>query len=346
MCHAPLKHPRFDSLTSEDVLSWLALCVDTLQSLIQLEMWTKVERVRNVILQIFMLDGDLPLDSIRNSQVMLRLWAAYLQPQMNQEWLVMDLLELCKICPSVSSLSQALDALKDRRDHLDTISGVLNSKDFWKDVVFSSDFESLLDLLHQQQVLSKTAMHHLLETHGVEKTDLEFGFRILNWMNQKNYDVDLDTLCIFMRIVEKRNDAQVTKWFFDKLNSALPDFASSIRLLEPVLKVYTRCHRYTWISELLQTHHLQFRNSSALLFLLLVHLERQTDYVIPSELRDQVKSLLTESLCLHKNKSATELLIDNVFRANEALETDLMTEMLQNQSIPSFLRAKLPKKEI
>merc|ERR1712062_825826 len=39
ICAAPLKHPKFDKLSSEDVLSWLSLCVHTFSQLIDMEMW-------------------------------------------------------------------------------------------------------------------------------------------------------------------------------------------------------------------------------------------------------------------------------------------------------------------
>merc|ERR550525_1462785 len=82
----------------------------------------------------------------------------------------------------------------------------------------------------------------------------------------------------------------------------------------------------------LEAHQLQFRNSSALLFLLLVHLERQTDYVIPSGLQSQVKVLLQESLCQPKNRTSAELLVDNILRANDIVEIDLLTDVIRDSS--------------
>ena len=50
-------------------------------------------------------------------------------------------------------------------------------------------------------------------------------------MNKNGMDVDLETLTLFIKIVERKNDPFIAKWVFEKMILSLPDFACSSNLL-------------------------------------------------------------------------------------------------------------------
>ena len=106
-----------------------------------------------------------------------RILELYQSPNMNKEWLVTDWKNLCLRCPNTDFMLFLLDVFdKISSRELKNVKTFLNEATFWQNIELPTDLlqvENFLNSLQSAGVLSKQSIHHVLEIHGADKSNMD-----------------------------------------------------------------------------------------------------------------------------------------------------------------------------